>query len=136
MKDNTRQRNIYKQCDIEHSHDNKSNKQSLKLCKILFIKISQLFIFLLLQGYALFGNVVCLFLTTIGYHHSHSFFYALWLLFGGLSAAKLVSNATGYLLIIIHLNCAVNAIIVGHLNIMEKAYFDFRGVKPNVLVFR
>ena len=44
-----------------------------------------------LQGYALFGNVVCLFLTTIGYHHSHSFFYALWLVFGGLSAAKLVS---------------------------------------------
>ncbi|KAK2568129.1 Protein YIPF3 [Acropora cervicornis] len=44
-----------------------------------------------LSGYALFGNVVCLFLTTIGYHHSHSFFYALWLVFGGLSAAKLVT---------------------------------------------
>jgi len=44
------------------------------------------------QGYALFGNVVCLFLTTVGYHHSHSFFYALWLVFGGLSAAKLVSH--------------------------------------------
>lgn len=44
-----------------------------------------------LSGYALFGNVVCLFLTTVGYHHSHSFFYALWLVFGGLSAAKLVT---------------------------------------------
>ena len=37
---------------------------------------------------------MCLFLTTVGYHHSHSFFYALWLVFGGLSAAKLVSDVT------------------------------------------
>ena len=52
-----------------------------------------IFLFLFkLQGYALFGNVLCLFLTTVGYHHSHSFFYALWLVFGGLSAAKLVSE--------------------------------------------
>lgn len=56
------------------------------LSKIAFIFLS------VNQGYALFGNVVCLFLTTVGYHHSHSFFYALWLVFGGLSAAKLVSH--------------------------------------------
>lgn len=42
------------------------------------------------QGYALFGSVMCLFLTTVGYHHSHSFFYALLLVFGGLSALRLV----------------------------------------------
>ncbi|EDO47784.1 predicted protein, partial [Nematostella vectensis] len=43
-----------------------------------------------LTGYAMFGQVVCLFFTTVGYHHSHSFFYMLWLIFGGLSALKLV----------------------------------------------
>ena len=48
--------------------------------------------FCILQGYALFGNCLCLFLTTVGYHHSHSFFYFLWLVFGGLSALKLVSD--------------------------------------------
>lgn len=56
------------------------------------LNIQFFFFKFVLQGYALFGNVVCLFLTTIGYHHSHSFFYALWLVFGGLSAAKLVSD--------------------------------------------
>lgn len=73
---------------------------------------------------------MCLFLTTIGYHHSHSFFYALLLLFGGLSAAKLVSNTTVYYYHSLHLNCTVNAMIVGHLNSMEKACFDFEDMTP------
>jgi hypothetical protein len=43
-------------------------------------------------GYALFGHCIVLFLTTL-FHpaHSHLFFYALWLAFGGLSTLKMAS---------------------------------------------
>jgi len=49
-----------------------------------------------LLGYAMFSHCLVLLLSTVIHtHHSHLFFYFLWLVFGGLSALRLVAVFVG-----------------------------------------
>ena len=44
------------------------------------------------QGYGLFGHCIVLFLGTVWHGASHTSFYMIWAVFGGLATLKMVYN--------------------------------------------